>query len=60
MNVPINWLQYFTWSSSDSDLYVDQFGRIFADEETIGNIYTITGTYKLNSRVKVYITVVVK
>ena len=60
LNVPINWLQYFTWSSSDSDLYVDQFGRIFADEETIGNTYTITGTYKLNSRVKVYITVKVE
>ncbi len=60
LNVPINWLQYFTWSSSDSDLYVDQFGRIFADEEKIGNTYTITGTYKLNSRVKVYITVTVK
>lgn len=60
LNVPINWLQYFIWSSSDSDLYVDQFGRIFADEETIGNTYTITGTYKLNSRVKVYITVKVE
>ena len=60
LNVPINWLQYFTWSSSDSDLYVDQFGRIFADEETKGNTYTITGTYKLNSRVKVYITVKVE
>ena len=60
LNVPINWLQYFTWSSSDSDLYVDQFGRIFVDEETIGNTYTITGTYKLNSRVKVYITVKVE
>lgn len=60
LNVPIDWLQYFTWNSSNSDLYVDQYGIIIADEEMIGNTYTITGIYKLNPRVKVNITVKVE
>lgn len=59
-NVPINWLQYYTWTSSNSYLSVDKFGRLFAFDEAIGGTFTITGKYKLNSRVEVYITVIVK
>ena len=57
LNVPINWLQYFSWTSSSSDLYVNQFGVIYAYNNAVGNSYCITGIYKLNPRVRVYLTV---
>lgn len=59
-NVPINWLQSYTWTSLTPYVSVDQFGRIYAYEQAIGGTYTITGEYKLNPRVKVYITIIVK
>ena len=50
LNVPINWLQYYTWSSSNSRIEVDQFGRITASNNISEGIYIITGYYKLNPR----------
>lgn len=60
LNVPVNWLQYYTWSSSSQYLSVDQLGRLYLDNRATSDTYIITGTYKLNPRVKVYIKVIVK
>jgi hypothetical protein len=60
LNVPINWLQYYNWASSSDQLDVDQFGRIYAYPSASGHMYTITGTYKLNSRVKIHINVTIE
>ena len=57
-DVPINWLQYYSWESSDTDkVSVDGFGRIYAYSSAIGGTVTITGIYNYNTRVKITITV---
>lgn len=57
-DVPINWLQYYSWESSDTDyVTVDGFGRIYAYSSAIGETFTITGIYNYNTRVKITITV---
>lgn len=57
-DVPINWLQYYYWESSDTDyVTVDGFGRIYAYSSAIGETFTITGIYNYNTRVKITITV---
>ena len=57
-DVPINWLQYYSWESSDTDyVTVDRFGRIYAYSSVIGETFTIAGIYNYNNRVKITITV---
>lgn len=58
-NIPINWLQYYIWTSTSEYLNVDQFGRIYASAEAVGTTCTIIGQYKLNERVLVYISIIV-
>lgn len=58
-NIPINWLQYYIWTSTSDYLNVDQFGRVYASEEAVGTTCAIMGQYKLNERVLVYISITV-
>jgi len=57
--VPIKLLQHYNWSSNSSLVTVDTWGRIYAYPNSVGQSFTITGNYKFNSRVKIYINVTV-
>ena len=59
LNVSINWLQYYNWTSSSDDLDVDQFGRLYSDPVASGKTYIITGQYSMNPRIKINISVIV-
>lgn len=59
-NVPINWLQYYCWISSDDNITVNDYGIITVNQNAVGNTYQIMGAYRLNSRVVIYINVEVK
>ena len=58
LNVPIDMIQYYNWSGP-SLLNIDLWGNICAEPNTQGMTFEVIGTYKLNPRVKIHITVYV-
>ena len=52
--VPINILQYYSWSISQGGS-VDYWGNIYANTTSLGDTLYITGNYIYNSRVKIFI-----
>ena len=52
--VPINILQYYSWSISQGGS-VDYWGNIYATTTSLGDTLYITGNYIYNSRVKVFV-----
>ncbi len=52
--VPINILQYYSWSISQGG-EIDYWGNIFAYTSSVGNTLYITGNYLYNPRVKVFV-----
>lgn len=52
--VPINMLQYYSWSISQGG-EIDYWGNIFAYTSSVGNTLYITGNYLYNPRVKVFV-----
>lgn len=57
LDVPVNWLQYYSWNSSDSCIKVDKFGRVTVSNNISKGSYEITGNYTLNSRFNVVIEI---
>ncbi len=56
VDVPINILQYYTWSST-SNVSVDGWGRIYANNSALGTTVEIVGTYNYNPKVKIRVSV---
>lgn len=56
VDVPINILQYYTWSST-SNVSVDGWGRIYAYNSALGTTVEIVGTYNYNPKVKIRVSV---
>lgn len=56
VDVPINMLQYYTWSST-SNVSVDGWGRIYAYNSDLGTTVEIVGTYNYNPKVKIRVSV---
>ena len=59
LDVPINWLQYYEWTSSNNNIKVDQFGRITVENNVHFSTYSIRGDYKLNSRFIIMINITI-
>lgn len=57
--VPINTLQFYNWSSHDSDVSVDVLGKVSPSSAGIGKTYIIIGIYSFNPRVRIYVYVTV-
>ena len=55
LDVPINWLQYYLWTTSSTNITVDQYGIIKTSNNVEPGDYIITGEYKLNPRVTIKI-----
>lgn len=58
-NVPINWLQYYLWTCEDDNILINEYGIITINQYNIDESYLIIGDYILNSRVKIYINLVI-
>ena len=58
LNVPIDMTQYYNWSGSPL-LNIDYWGYIYAEPSAQGMTFEVEGTYRLNSRVKIHLTVYV-
>lgn len=58
VDVPVNLLQYYTWSST-SDVHVDGWGRVYAYNSALGKTVDIVGTYQYNPKVKIKLSVYV-
>ena len=54
LDVPINMLQYYSWSVS-GDALTDAWGRVYAFSNALGTTLQITGVYQYNPKVKIHI-----
>lgn len=59
VNVPINILQYYSWSCVSDDVSVNPWGEINAQESAIGKTVEIIGIYQFNPRIKIKIMVTI-
>lgn len=60
LNVPINWLQYYTWSSLDENISISNYGVITLNDNIDVGEYQLNGFYELNSRVIIHITLLIE
>lgn len=58
VNVPINMLQYYSWSVSGNAI-ADAWGRVYAFGDALGATLQITGVYQYNRKVKIHIEALV-
>ena len=59
IEVPINWLQYYSWESTNPNIKIDQYGRISVTNNVTKGEYKIIGKYKLNPRFTILINIMV-
>lgn len=55
-DVPINMLQYYSWIST-TNVSVDGWGRLLANNNALGTTVNIVGTYMYNPKVKIKVSV---
>ena len=60
VNVPINYLQLYNWSTNSNGVTLYSFGRFSADESLVGNVVIIEGIYQYNSRVHIIVHISVE
>ncbi len=58
LDVPIDMTQYYNWSGS-SLLNINYWGYIYAEPTAQGMTFEVVGSYRLNPRVKIHVTVYV-
>lgn len=54
-DVPINVLQYYMWSTTNSNAIVDGWGRMYPYSASLGTTINFTGVYQYNQRVKIHV-----
>lgn len=54
-DVPINMLQYYSWIST-TNVSVDGWGRLLANNNALGTTVNIVGTYMYNPKVKIKVS----